>query len=164
MPWRGTWQPTPVFLPGESHGQGGLESMESQSRTWLSDSHTTKWLKDRPLCILSLKLNASVLQKVFQHSYFFTSLLLFRFPSASLSWASFSSCLTGPFQHSETFLLRSFFPLVSLFPLPNVFLQKSPKCPQLLQLRLQKAKWIKRNLQKGLEDWGSRFGHTWLTS
>ena len=24
MPWRRTWQPTPVFLPGESHGQGSL--------------------------------------------------------------------------------------------------------------------------------------------
>ena len=28
--WRREWQPTPVFLPGESHGQrslGGLQSM-----------------------------------------------------------------------------------------------------------------------------------------
>ena len=24
IPWRRTWQPTPVFLPGESHGQGSL--------------------------------------------------------------------------------------------------------------------------------------------
>ena len=23
-PWRRAWQPTPVFLPGESHGQRGL--------------------------------------------------------------------------------------------------------------------------------------------
>jgi len=23
--WRRTWQPTPVFLPGESHGQRSLE-------------------------------------------------------------------------------------------------------------------------------------------
>ena len=22
--WQGAWQPTPVFLPGESHGQRGL--------------------------------------------------------------------------------------------------------------------------------------------
>ena len=26
IPWRGKWQPTPVFLPGESHGQRSLES------------------------------------------------------------------------------------------------------------------------------------------
>ena len=25
IPWRRTWQPTPVFLPGESHGQRSLE-------------------------------------------------------------------------------------------------------------------------------------------
>ena len=24
MPWRRAWQPTPVFLPGESHGQRRL--------------------------------------------------------------------------------------------------------------------------------------------
>ena len=26
IPWRKTWQPTPVFLPGESHGQRRLVS------------------------------------------------------------------------------------------------------------------------------------------
>ena len=25
IPWRRKWQPTPVFLPGESHGQRSLE-------------------------------------------------------------------------------------------------------------------------------------------
>ena len=34
IPWRREWQPTPVFLPEESHGAekpGGLQSMESQT-------------------------------------------------------------------------------------------------------------------------------------
>ena len=26
IPWRGAWQPTPVFLPGESHGPRSLVS------------------------------------------------------------------------------------------------------------------------------------------
>jgi len=26
IPWRSTWPPTPVFLPGESHGQRSLEA------------------------------------------------------------------------------------------------------------------------------------------
>ena len=26
IPWRRAWQPTPVFLPGESHGQRSLEA------------------------------------------------------------------------------------------------------------------------------------------
>ena len=42
IPWRRQWQPTPVFLPGESQGQrrlvGGLQSLESQK--W----ETSKWL------------------------------------------------------------------------------------------------------------------------
>ena len=35
IPWRREWQPTPIFLPGEFHGQkkkkpSGLQSMELQ--------------------------------------------------------------------------------------------------------------------------------------
>ena len=40
IPWRRGWQPTPVFLPGESpwtEEPGGLQSMQSQSRTRLSN-------------------------------------------------------------------------------------------------------------------------------
>jgi len=35
IPWRRAWQPTPVFLPGESpwtEKPGGLQSMQSQKR------------------------------------------------------------------------------------------------------------------------------------
>ena len=31
IPWRRTWQPTPVFLPGESHGHRGLQCMGSHT-------------------------------------------------------------------------------------------------------------------------------------
>ena len=40
IPWRRAWQPTPVFLPGESHGQGKLVAAAhevTQSQTRLSD-------------------------------------------------------------------------------------------------------------------------------
>ena len=40
IPWRRTWQPTPVFLPGKSHGQRSLAGSvhgESKSQTHLSD-------------------------------------------------------------------------------------------------------------------------------
>ena len=30
IPWRRAWQPTPVFLPGESHGQRSLVGYSSQ--------------------------------------------------------------------------------------------------------------------------------------
>ena len=32
FPWRRKWQPTPVFLPGESHGQRSLEGYTSRGR------------------------------------------------------------------------------------------------------------------------------------
>ena len=40
IPWRRKWQPTPVFLPGKSHGQrslAGYSSWGHNSLTWLSD-------------------------------------------------------------------------------------------------------------------------------
>ena len=46
MPWRKKWQPTPVFLPGESHGQRSLGGYspwphkESDTTEWLSLSFT----------------------------------------------------------------------------------------------------------------------------
>ena len=39
IPWRREWQSTPVFLPGESHGQGSLEGYSSQG---LKDSDITE--------------------------------------------------------------------------------------------------------------------------
>ena len=33
IPWRRAWQPTPVFLPGESHGQRSLAN--SFLRLWV---------------------------------------------------------------------------------------------------------------------------------
>ena len=45
IPWRRTWQPTPVLLPGESHGQRSLEGYSPWGRksgTRLSDqAHST---------------------------------------------------------------------------------------------------------------------------
>ena len=32
IPWRRAWQPPPVFLPGESHGQRSLASHSPQGR------------------------------------------------------------------------------------------------------------------------------------
>ena len=39
IPWRKEWQPTPVFLPGESHGQRSLEGYSPQGH---KESDTTK--------------------------------------------------------------------------------------------------------------------------
>ena len=41
IPWRRAWQPTPVFLPGESHGQRSLVGYSPQGR---KESDTTERL------------------------------------------------------------------------------------------------------------------------
>ena len=44
IPWRREWQPTPVFLPGESHGQRSLVGYSPWGRrvkSRLSSWHTT---------------------------------------------------------------------------------------------------------------------------
>ena len=38
IPWRRTWQPTPVFLPGESHGQRSLTGYSPWGRKELYTS------------------------------------------------------------------------------------------------------------------------------
>ena len=50
IPWRRVWQPTPVFLPGESHGQRSLMSCslrdckESDTTEWLSTALAVQWI------------------------------------------------------------------------------------------------------------------------
>jgi len=39
IPWRRAWQPTPVFLPGESHAQRSLEGYSPWGR---KESDTTE--------------------------------------------------------------------------------------------------------------------------
>jgi len=34
MPWRREWQPIPVFLPGESHGQRSLVGVHGVTKSW----------------------------------------------------------------------------------------------------------------------------------
>ena len=49
VPWRRAWQPTPVFLPGDSHGQRSLEGCSPWGRRELgtmerlSSSRTIQW-------------------------------------------------------------------------------------------------------------------------
>ena len=46
-PWRRTWQPTPVFLPGESHGRRSLVGHSPRGR---KESDTTEQLHFISLC------------------------------------------------------------------------------------------------------------------
>ena len=42
IPWRRAWQSTPVFLPGESHGQRSLAGYSPKGRTE-SDTTEATW-------------------------------------------------------------------------------------------------------------------------
>ena len=46
IPWRRKWLPTPVFLPGESHGQRSLGSGVAKSWTWLNRLNTNTSTKN----------------------------------------------------------------------------------------------------------------------
>ena len=46
IPWRRKWQPTPVFLPGESQGQ---RSLVGYSPRGLKELDTTEWLTHKAL-------------------------------------------------------------------------------------------------------------------
>ena len=41
LPWRRKWQPTPVLLPGESHGQGSLAGYSPRGRRELGATEYT---------------------------------------------------------------------------------------------------------------------------
>jgi len=41
IPWRTAWQPTPVFLPGEFHGQRSLAGYSSQGHKGLDMTEAT---------------------------------------------------------------------------------------------------------------------------
>ena len=42
--WR-TWQPTPVFLPGESHEQRSLAGYSPWGRKELEHAHKDRWIR-----------------------------------------------------------------------------------------------------------------------
>ena len=56
IPWRRAWQPSPVFLPGESHGQRSLAGYGARvarvGRTRLSFPHTHGPRQQHPLLLL----------------------------------------------------------------------------------------------------------------
>jgi len=54
IPWRKTWQPTPVFLPGQSHGQ---RSLVGYSPWGHKEFDTTKQLNSNNKNIFYLKGN-----------------------------------------------------------------------------------------------------------
>ena len=56
IPWRRAWQPTPVFFPGESHGQSSLAGYTPEGRKE-SDTTEATWqacMNTSPIGLVSL--------------------------------------------------------------------------------------------------------------
>ena len=60
IPWRRQWQPTPVFLPGESHGQRSLVGYSPWSRRVGHDGATDHTPHPIELCIIRSKTSVQI--------------------------------------------------------------------------------------------------------
>ena len=56
IPWRREWQPTPVFLPGESHVQRSLAGYSP----WVAESDTVEWLTLYSISLLTAHLTTAL--------------------------------------------------------------------------------------------------------
>ena len=72
IPWRRKWQPTPVLLPGKSHGQRSLSDYspwgcEESNTTWLATKHAHVGLIDieTPQSVVILIILAHVMIALF---------------------------------------------------------------------------------------------------
>ena len=66
MPWRKKWQPTPVFLPGKSHGHGnlaGYSPWDCKESDMTEHAHTTKMEKYSVEKTLIIKANMACLEQ-----------------------------------------------------------------------------------------------------
>ena len=62
IPWRRKWQPTPVFLPGESHGQRSLVGYSPWGCKELDTTEATEHTHMHKLTQISQELGAKVKQ------------------------------------------------------------------------------------------------------
>ena len=72
IPWRSKWQHTPVFLPGESHGQ---RSLEGYSPWGLKESDTTERLITQHIIYISSILYFSLRTNVWNCNFHYKLML-----------------------------------------------------------------------------------------
>ena len=75
VPRRKAWEPTPVFLPGESHGQRSLVGCSSQGHKQSDTTETTKHTHTHPVTNTTELLSRFNGFKVFQNQMFIESKL-----------------------------------------------------------------------------------------
>ena len=81
IPWRRAWQPTPVFLPGESHGQRSLvgyspRSCKESDTEATQQAHTCK-VETMPVCAIFLRRYFFFCRKCWNTCFIFFVLITF---------------------------------------------------------------------------------------
>ena len=55
IPWRRAWQPTPVLLPGDSHGQGSLAGCSPRGHTGSDATEVTKQWQQQCVALVAMQ-------------------------------------------------------------------------------------------------------------
>ena len=91
LPWRRAWQPTPVFFPGESHGQRSLVGYNPWGR---KESDTT----ERLLCVcVDCNLPGSSVREISQARILEWVFIFFTRGSSQPRDQTWVSCIAGGF-------------------------------------------------------------------
>ena len=80
IPWRRAWQPTPIFLPGESHGQRSLEGYSPWGHRESDMTEATQHAPTVYVTVWMLYLNKNTksnINKFFKQFYVFLPLNLY---------------------------------------------------------------------------------------
>ena len=96
-PWRRKWQPTPVFLPGESQGQSSLadyspwshKESDTNERLSMNTARKSTWKVPPPPQLLILRNNSSIYGARISHQH--TSFKLYRFQYKRVVSSSFKT-------------------------------------------------------------------------
>ena len=115
IPWRRKWQPTPVFLPGESCGQRSLVGYSPCGR---KESGMTEWLH------FHFSVSLSCLQMEHHQDYLLSPSLLLFCPSTPISLSSLN-CILHLFIHLYLLKYRQIF-IVWLWHDPLFLRQEVP--------------------------------------
>ena len=86
IPWRRKWQPTPVFLPGKSHGQRSVSKSMRPSPWGLNESDMTEWLSTHRCIADSLRCTGILFHEWISSSEILASLTSFHVPFCFRDW------------------------------------------------------------------------------
>ena len=133
MHWRRKWQPTPVFLPGESQGQRSLVGCVygvPQSRTWL------KWLSSRLVITFLPRSKCLLISRLQSPSAMILEPKKIKSVTVSIVFPSICHEVVGPMLWSsfcECWVLSQLFSLSSFRPCNTLILISKPELESLLE-------------------------------